>query len=115
MGITVEESKENIEVLENHQIPSVQSTSNIAENPIEITNHKHEDDQVNKGPVVKVGSTVRLLEIGTSVIESYTIKETDNTEESSLTNAILDKYVGYRILWINENDERVEYEIVGID
>ena len=115
MGITVEESKENIEVLENHQIPSVQSTSNIAENPIEITNHKHEDDQVNKGPLVKVGSTVRLLEIGTGVIESYTIKETDNTEESSLTNAILDKYVGYRILWINENDERVEYEIVGID
>lgn len=115
MGITVEDSKESIEVLETQQVPSAQNTSNNTENPIKITNHKHEDDQVNKGPVVKVGSTVRLLEASTGVIESYTIKETDNTDESSLTNAILDKYVGYRILWINENDERVEYEIVGID
>lgn len=72
---------------------------------------------------IKIGDSVKICNLNTGVIETYSIADCDNQDmhlknvinsESSLAKALLDKVIGYVFLWINDDGERDEYKIIDV-
>jgi len=72
---------------------------------------------------IKIGDSVKICNLNTGIIETYSIADCDNHDmhlknvinsESSLAKALLDKVIGYVFLWINDDGERDEYKIIDV-